>query len=163
MNAEAKQHGGAADTRANLLIADDDMVCRIALTSQLEPWFHVVAVAESATEAIELADKHRPDVALVDVQMPGGGAREAVPGIATSSPDTRIVVLSSDESARVVLELLEAGAIAYMRKGATGAEIAKTLTDALGVTPHQRQAWTMSRSPSLVGGVPASGSGGGAS
>jgi DNA-binding NarL/FixJ family response regulator len=161
MNAEATHHGGAADTRANLLIADDDLVCRIALSSQLEPWFHVVAVAESATEAIELAEKHRPDIALVDVQMPGGGAREAVPGIATSSPDTRIVVLSSDESARDVLELLDAGAIAYMRKGATGAEIAKTLTDVLEVTPHQRQGWTP-RSPSLVGGA-ASGSGGGAS
>jgi DNA-binding NarL/FixJ family response regulator len=162
MNAEATQRGGDTDTRANLLIADDDMVCRMALSSQLGPWFHVVAVAESATEAIELAEKHRPDVALIDVQMPGGGAREAVPGIATSSPDTRIVVLSSDESTRVVLELLDAGAIAYMRKGATGEEIAKTLADALEVTPHQRQGWTMPRSPSLVGGA-ASGSGGGAS
>jgi DNA-binding NarL/FixJ family response regulator len=153
MNAEAKHHGGGADTRANLLIADDDMVCRIALSTQLEPWFHVVAVAESATEAIELAEKHRPDIALVDVQMPGGGAREAVPGIAACSPDTRIVVLSSDESSRVVLELLAAGAIAYMRKGATGGEIAKTLTDALEVTTHERQGGTTSRSASLVGGA----------
>jgi DNA-binding NarL/FixJ family response regulator len=153
MNAELKQRGGDTDTRANLLIADDDMVCRIALSSQLKPWFHVVAVAESATEAIELAEKHQPDLALIDVQMPGGGAREAVPGIATSSPDTRIVVLSSDESSRDVLELLDAGAIAYMRKGATGEEIANTLTDALEATPHERQGRTTSRSASRVGGA----------
>jgi DNA-binding NarL/FixJ family response regulator len=158
MNAEANQPGGNADVRANLLIADDDAVCRIALSSQLAPYFEVVAVAENATEAIELAGKHRPDLALIDVQMPGGGAREAVPGISTSSPGTRVVILSSDESAGAVSELISAGAVAYMRKGATGAEIAKTLTDALGVTPDQLRSWTTSRSPSLVGG--SSGSGG---
>jgi DNA-binding NarL/FixJ family response regulator len=152
MNAAAKLAGGNAHVRANLLIADDDVVCRIALSTQLAPYFNVVAVAENATEAIELAGKHRPDLALIDVQMPGGGAREAVPGISTSSPDTRIVILSSDESAGAVTELLDAGAVAYMRKGATGADIAKKLTGALEVTPDQLRGWTTSRSPSLVGG-----------
>ncbi len=158
MNAAAKQPGGNPDLRANLLIADDDKVCRIALSNQLAPYFHVVAVAENSTEAIELAGKHRPDVALIDVQMPGGGAREAVPGISTSSPDTRIVILSSDESAGAVSELLSAGAVAYMRKGATTTDIAKTLTDALRITPDQLRSWTTSPSPSLVGR--SSGSGG---
>jgi DNA-binding NarL/FixJ family response regulator len=157
MNAAAKQPGESGDVRAKLLIADDDAVCRIALSSQLAPYFHVVAVAENATEAIELAGTHRPDVALIDVQMPGGGAREAVPGISTNSPDTRIVILSSDESAGAVSELIIAGAVAYMRKGATGAAIAKTLTDALDVTPDQLRGWSTSRSPSLTG---SSGSGG---
>ncbi len=46
-----------------------------------------------------------------------------------------MVILSGDESRQVVLELLDAGAIAYMRKGVTGAKIAKTLTDALKVKP----------------------------
>jgi DNA-binding NarL/FixJ family response regulator len=161
MNAVAKQPGGNGAARANLLIADDDAVCRIALRTQLAPYFDVVAVAENATEAIELAGKHRPDIALLDVQMPGGGAREAVRGISASSPDTRMVILSSDESAGAVSELVTAGAVAYMRKGATGMEIADKLTNALEVTPEQLRGWTTSRSPSLVGD--SSGSGGGTS
>lgn len=48
--------------------------------------------------------------------MPGGGAQHAVPQIATRSPETCIVVLSADESSEVVLELLNAGAVAYVRK-----------------------------------------------
>jgi two-component system, NarL family, nitrate/nitrite response regulator NarL len=90
-----------------------------------------VAIAESADEAIELAEQHRPDAALIDVQMPAGGARTAVPGITERSPDTCIVILSADESRDVVLELLNAGAMAYVRKGVAGSEIASKLAEAL--------------------------------
>jgi DNA-binding NarL/FixJ family response regulator len=133
-NAEATQLEGNGHARPTLLIADDDAFVRSALGYQLAGNFDVIAVAKSATEAIELAEKHRPDVALIDVEMPDGGAREAVPQIATRSPDTRMVILSGDESRQVVLELLSAGAVAYIRKGVTPAEISQTLTDALKVT-----------------------------
>lgn len=119
------------DLRPSLLIADDDPVMRSALSAQLKDSFRVVAVAENATEAIELAEQHRPDAALIDVDMPDGGAREAVPQIARRSPDTRIVILSGDETRQMVLELLGAGAIAYVRKGVTGSQLSKTLTEAL--------------------------------
>jgi DNA-binding NarL/FixJ family response regulator len=114
-----------------LLIADDDPVVHSVLSTQLRGAFTVVAVAANATDAITLAAEHQPDVALIDVEMPNGGAREAVPGIALLSPRTCMVILSSDESRRVVLELLAAGATAYMRKGVSGKEINRTLTDAL--------------------------------
>jgi DNA-binding NarL/FixJ family response regulator len=130
MNAEATRSGGNADPRPSLLIADDDAFMRSALT-QLEGGFHLVAVAKNATEAIELAEQHRPDIALIDVEMPGGGARVAVPQIAARSPETCIVILSGDESREVVLELLSAGAIAYIRKGVTASELSAMLTDAL--------------------------------
>ena len=119
------------DTRPSLLLADDDAFVRSALSAQLEGSFHVVAVARDANEAIALSEAHRPDVALVDVEMPSGGARWAVPEIASRSPETCIVILSSDESQGLVVELLRAGAVAYIRKGVTGAEIAQTLADAL--------------------------------
>jgi DNA-binding NarL/FixJ family response regulator len=120
-----------ADPRPRLLIADDDAVVRSKLGIQLERYFEVVAVAENATEAIDLAEMNRPDVALIDVEMPGGGARQAVPQIAMRSPGTSMVILSADESRHVVLELLAAGAIAYVRKGASMSQISETLTDAL--------------------------------
>lgn len=137
MNADAKQPGGSGEGRPSLLIADDDAVVRAALSAQLARDFHVIAVAKNTTEAIELAELHRPDAALVDVDMPDGGAREVVPQIATRSPDTCMVILSGDESHQIVLELLNAGAIAYIRKGLTGAQISQTLTDALNVKANQ--------------------------
>ena len=119
------------DHRRSLLIADDDDVVRYRLQSELKDSFRIVAAAENATDAIALAEQHRPDVALIDVEMPGGGARAAVPAIALCSPNTRMVILSADEMPRVVLELLGAGAIAYVRKGVSGDHIAETLAQAL--------------------------------
>jgi DNA-binding NarL/FixJ family response regulator len=119
------------DIRPTLLIADDDAAVRSALGSQLGGTFRIVAVAEDATEAIALAVEHRPDAALIDVQMPGGGAREVVPQIATRSPETCMLLLSGDESDSSVVDLLNAGAMVYVRKGTTGAEITQTVADAL--------------------------------
>lgn len=106
---------------------------RSTLRAQLNGNFHVVAVAKDADEAIQLAEKHQPDAALIDVEMPTGGARMAVPQIVIRSPDTAMVILSADESREVVVELIRAGAIAYVRKGVTAAQLTETLTAALGV------------------------------
>jgi DNA-binding NarL/FixJ family response regulator len=122
-------------TRPSLLIADDDAVVRLALRSQLEGGFDVVAVAENASEAIALAEEHRPDAALLDVEMPDGGALVAVPQIAERSPNTCMVILSGDESREIVRALINAGAITYIRKGVSGAQISRTLNDALAVGP----------------------------
>ena len=133
MNAESSSYRGSDDSRPTLLLADDDPIVRSAFSSQLGGDFNVIAAAHDAIQAIELAAEHQPDAALVDVEMPNGGARAAVPAIATRSPDTCIVILSGDESSQMVIELLEAGAIAYVRKGVSGAQIATTLADALRV------------------------------
>ena len=130
-DAAPREHGALRDLRPTLLIADDDAIMRAALRSQLKDSFQIVAVGEDATEAIALAEQHQPDAALLDVEMPGGGARVAVPQIDACSPGTCIVILSGDESHQVVLELLNAGAIAYIRKGVTASRIAETLADAL--------------------------------
>ena len=130
MNSETRPTG-SDDARPSLLIADDDAVVRSTLASQLGGDFDVVAVAKNATEAIELAGQHRPDAALIDVEMPEGGAQQAVPQIASSSPATCMVILSADESSELVVELLSAGAISYVRKGLSGSEISQKLTAAL--------------------------------
>ena len=123
--------GDLPDARPSLLIADDDAFMRTALSAQLKDAFRVVAVAEDASAAIALAEEHQPDAALLDVDMPNGGAREAVPQIAARSPGTSIVILSGDETREIVLELISAGAIAYVREGVTGSELSQTLSDAL--------------------------------
>jgi two-component system nitrate/nitrite response regulator NarL len=131
MNAATEPTATDGDIRPTLLIADDEAAVRSALGSQLGGTFRIVGVAEDATEAIALAAAHRPDAALIDVQMPGGGAREAVPQIAARSPETCMLLLSADESDSSVVELLNAGAMAYIRKGTTGPEITQTVADAL--------------------------------
>jgi DNA-binding NarL/FixJ family response regulator len=119
------------DARPTLLIADDDVVTVAALSALLDRDFRLVATAGDALEAAALAEEHRPDAALIDVQMPEGGAREAVHMIVRRSPGTCLVILSGDESGDSVRELLSGGASAYLRKGLSGPEISRTLTDAL--------------------------------
>lgn len=126
-----------ADPRPSLLIADDDQLVRAVLSTQLAGEFRVIGPAKDASEAIQLAKDHQPDAALIDVEMPGGGALAAVPRIAACSPGTRQVLISGDERHGLVVELLSAGAIAYIEKGLAGASIAKTLAAALEVTPTE--------------------------
>ena len=131
MNEQHNQTGRNGSGRPRLLIADDDAFVRSALSAQLGGDFDVVAVAADAVEAIERSEECQPDAALIDVEMPGGGGLEAVRQIATRSPTTCLVVLSSDESRESVVELLNAGAIAYVRKGVPGDQIARTVADSL--------------------------------
>jgi DNA-binding NarL/FixJ family response regulator len=121
------------DDRPTLLLADDDVVTLSTLDAQLSASFRVVGVAQNGTDAATLAGEHHPDLALVDVQMPGGGARVAVPQILRSSPGTVIFILSGDESRESVLELLTAGASGYLRKGVSSTEITQSLLGALRV------------------------------
>ena len=88
----------------------------------LQREFEVVGQAADAAEAIELARRLHPDAALVDLNMPGGGGRTAIPGIVAASPKTAIVVISSDEEDSIVREVLIAGAVAYVRKGTDPSE-----------------------------------------
>jgi EAL domain-containing protein (putative c-di-GMP-specific phosphodiesterase class I)/AmiR/NasT family two-component response regulator len=105
-----------ADIR--VIIADDEKAVRDALADLVEACdgLTVVAVAADADEAIAAAVRLRPDVALVDVRMPGGGPRATL-GIRQSSPHTRVLALSASESRDTVLEMLQAGAAGYLVKG----------------------------------------------
>jgi two-component system, NarL family, nitrate/nitrite response regulator NarL len=119
--------GGA---RPRVLIADDDPDVRAVLSTQLAPAFDVVATAADTDEAIALAAARQADIAIVDVQMPGGGVR-ATAEIRAAAPGTTIVALSADESERVVLEMLKAGAVTYIRKGVGAEELTALLRESL--------------------------------
>ena len=113
--------------RPTLLIADDDPVVRSTLSLTLERQFQIVAAVPDSDQAVAAAAALAPDVALVDVQMPAGGGRTAVRGIAQASPETAVVVLSGDESDSLVRELMIAGAMTYVRKGIAPHELAAVL------------------------------------
>jgi len=117
-----------------LLIADDDAVVRSMLSLTLERQFEIVGAARDSDQAIALAQAAQPDVALIDVQMPGGGLR-AIRGIGEVSPETAAVVLSADEFEPMVRELMIAGAMTYVRKGIAPAELAEMLHRAIRARP----------------------------
>ena len=134
-------------TVIKILIADDDEVVRRALAdffaSDLR--FEVVPTAIDADSAAALAAEHHPDVALVDVRMPGGGGEEAARAIKACSPATQIVALSAHDDRQTVLGMLENGATGYVVKGGDpNAIIEAALKAAAGLA---------TLSPEVTGGV----------
>jgi DNA-binding NarL/FixJ family response regulator len=119
--------------RVRVLVADDDYDSRGLLQVYLqgEPQLTLVGAAADADGAIELAREHRPDTALLDVNMPGGGGVRAAREIRQVSPETSIIALSGIDDRSTVLEMLEAGAAAYLVKGATREQILDTVLRAL--------------------------------
>jgi DNA-binding NarL/FixJ family response regulator len=114
-----------------VLLAEDAPVVRRALAALIsaDPGLELVGTAEDAVEAIELARATRPDVALVDVKMPGGGGSRATREILRHSPETRVVALSARAERDCVLEMRAAGASCYVLKGIPADQILRTIRD----------------------------------
>jgi DNA-binding NarL/FixJ family response regulator len=104
--------------RLTVLIGDDEPLIREVLCEVLEaePDFEVVAVACDAHEAIRLAARHEPAVAILDVRMPGGGPL-AAEEIRRRSPGTRIMAFSAYGDVRSVDEMRRVGVTEYLLKG----------------------------------------------
>jgi signal transduction histidine kinase len=111
------------------MIAEDEDVVRDALVDLVssDDRMEVVASAADADEAIRVAEETQPDVALVDVKMPGGGGPVAAREIRRRSPHTHVVALSAYEDRSTVLEMLRAGVVGYIVKGTPADEILDTI------------------------------------
>jgi CheY-like chemotaxis protein len=133
--AQAAQSGAIVGHSADeggalrLLVADDDPVSRLMLGAivKREPGFELVGEAEDATQAIELALRRRPDVVLLDVDMPGGGGARAAVEIREGLPAVRIVAISADDSQNSQYDMMRAGAVGFITKGATDDEILRVI------------------------------------
>ncbi|HEU5004157.1 MAG TPA: EAL domain-containing protein [Actinomycetota bacterium] len=107
-----------------VLVADDDPIVLAALRAVLASDLSLVLVATAvnATEAVDLALLHQPDVALLDVRMPGGGV-QAGAQISRLCPSTHIIALTAYADRRTILAMLGAGARSYLVKGASAEQI----------------------------------------
>jgi len=105
-------------TSIRILLADDHTVVRKGLRMLLEsqPGFEVVADAADGREAVRLAEKHSPEVVVMDVAMPGLNGIEAARQILAKIPQIAIVFLSMHSDEAYVLKALKAGARAYLLK-----------------------------------------------
>jgi DNA-binding NarL/FixJ family response regulator len=115
----------AVHTVLRVLISDDDPMIRDALRDVLEaePDIEVVGAAGDADEAIELAGEHAPAVVVLDVRMPGGGGPRAAREILRRRPGTRILAFSAYDDSGTVAEMMRAGSVEYLLKGASNTEI----------------------------------------
>jgi DNA-binding NarL/FixJ family response regulator len=112
-----------------VLLADDHGVLRDGVRRLLEATgdIRVVAVADNGLEALEKATEVRPDVALLDISMPGLSGIEATRAIMARFPKTAVVILSMHSSMELVQEALRAGARGYLLKESAGEEVVKAV------------------------------------
>jgi DNA-binding NarL/FixJ family response regulator len=105
-------------SQISVLVADDDPRIVDCLTAVVEsrPFLQLVGVAENADEAVSIATRTRPRVALLDVRMPGGGA-SAARSIREASPLTCCVALSAYSDLESLTAMREAGVVDYLVKG----------------------------------------------
>jgi DNA-binding NarL/FixJ family response regulator len=107
-----------------LILADDHPIFRDGLISSIEESgeFKVVGVGSTADDAVALAAEHRPDLALLDLSMPGNGIN-AARSISKAGTATYIAMLTVSEADSDVTEALQAGATGYVLKGVSAKEL----------------------------------------
>jgi diguanylate cyclase (GGDEF)-like protein len=126
---ELHQADAAGERAIRLLVADDDPSIRLVLAALAARHddLDLVGEAADATQAIELSARRRPDVVLLDFDMPGGGGVAAATAILEASPTTKIVALSADSSQGAQYDMTRAGAVGYLVKDASDEEIVRVL------------------------------------
>jgi two-component system, NarL family, response regulator NreC len=129
MSPPGGDHRGNGKGGIRVVLADDHVVVRSALKMLLdgEDGIEVVAEAGDAQSAVRYAGGHRPDVMILDINMPGGSGLSAIPEIRSASPDTRIVMLTMQEETSAAREALQAGVLGYILKEAASEELVKAV------------------------------------
>jgi len=108
-----------------ILIVDDHPVVREGLMAVLEgiPDIRVVGTAQSAEEALAAIKTVRPDIVLLDLELPGMSGIDAIPRLIAGGDHVRVIVLTAYDTEERVLGAIRAGAGGYLLKGAAAAEI----------------------------------------
>src|ERR1051326_776250 len=111
--------------KIKILIADDHSLVRTGLRQLLEgsDEFSVVGEAASGEEAVLQVAKLKPDIAILDISMPGMSGIEATRTIGRQSPGTRVLILTIHESEEYVYQMVRAGASGYVLKDAGKEEL----------------------------------------
>ncbi|HET8952972.1 MAG TPA: response regulator transcription factor [Solirubrobacteraceae bacterium] len=114
-----------ADALIRVVIADDHAVVRSGLRLLLDSQdgLEVVAEAGDVPTALQVIRAHRPTVAVLDLNMPGGSSLEAIPALRESTPETAIVVLTMQDDPAFAREALQGGALGFVLKEAADEEL----------------------------------------
>lgn len=129
MATDAIQNAGNSDLEQShvirVLLADDHALVREGTRRLLETESDVEVVAEAASgeEAVDAVKRLRPNIAIMDIAMPGMGGIEATRAIKNSCPETAVLVLSAYDDEPYLMALLEAGAAGFLLKNVHGQEL----------------------------------------
>ncbi len=112
-----------------IVVIDDHPIVREGLVATLEDdaEFRVVGEADSAEQALRVVAATRPDVILLDLELPGASGLEAIPDLSDAHTAARILVLTAYDTDERVLGAIRAGARGYLLKGATLEAIARAV------------------------------------
>lgn len=119
-----------------LLLADDHQMFRDALRSLLEKSPDNVVMAETGNglDVVRLARDTRPDIVCMDIGMPGMNGIEVTRQLLAALPEIRVIALSAFSDQRYVMDMMQAGAVAYITKNAASQELLR----AIDAVQHQR-------------------------
>jgi two-component system response regulator NreC len=145
-------------TMTTIVIADDHRVVRSGLRMLLdreEDWV-VVAEAGDVADARRSVRAHRPDVLILDLNMPGDPSLPAIPILREESPDTRVVVLTMQEDPAFAREALQSGASGYVLKEAADEELVQAVRTAAsnGTYLHPALGARIAAAPFVPAGPP---------
>ena len=112
-----------------IALADDHRMFREALASTLAlaPDIRIVGEAGSGRAAIEMAEKLRPEILVLDIAMPDMNGIEVAQRLRASCPEVKVIALSGHVDKRFVQEMLKAGASGYVAKAAAGADLVRAI------------------------------------
>jgi DNA-binding NarL/FixJ family response regulator len=117
--------------KTTIILADDHQLVGASIAALLrhEPDFEVLAACVNGREATELAQRLRPNVAIIDVAMPEMNGIEAIRCIKGVSPETRVVIISSYTDEAYVRGALTAGAVGYVVKSGEARDLIKAIRE----------------------------------
>jgi two-component system, NarL family, response regulator NreC len=127
-----RQADGLEARTIRIVLADDHAVVRsgLRLLLEAESNFEVVAEAGDLESARRQVRAGRPEVLVLDLNMPGGSSLEAIPAIRAECPETQIVVLTMQREPAFARHAMSAGAIGYVLKEAADDELVEAITRA---------------------------------
>ncbi len=123
--------GPAIGAGATVVLADDHQVVRLGLRALLEaePGLRVVGEAADGLEAVQLVDRLRPGILVLDLMLPGLNGLEVTRQVRQRSPQTRVIILSMHANEAYVLEALRKGAAAYVLKRSGAADLVQAVRE----------------------------------
>lgn len=128
MSAEGRPDA-ACKRQIGIVLADDHRVVRLGLRLVLEaePDFKVLAEAGDVAEAARKLVALRPDVLILDLNMPGEPTLEAIPKLRAQHPETQVVVLTMQDDPAFARDALRAGALGYVLKESAESELVEAV------------------------------------
>lgn len=118
-------------SRPRVLLADDDSRIRQAIEQILTPDYEIVAAVGDGRAAVESVERHRPDVVLLDISMPGMNGFKVARQLRQSTPETQIIFVTSQTDAAYVEEAFQAGAAAYVAKRSMRSDLSTAIREVL--------------------------------